>query len=54
MTPVDYKTLTPDNIPTPTNKQELLVLLRALNEAAADVLRQMKEWDVILEAAHGK
>lgn len=51
---VDYRTLTPDNIPTPTNEAEFLALLQALNEAAADVLRQLTEWDVILEAAHGK
>lgn len=54
MTHVDYKTLTPDNIPKPTNKAEFLALLVALNDAAADVLRQLNEWNVILEAAHGK
>lgn len=48
---VDYKTLTPDNIPTPTTKQELLALLRATNSVLDDINHQLTEWGVILEAA---
>lgn len=51
---VDYRTLTPDNIPKPTNETELLALLTAMNDVLADIDRQLTEWDVILEAAHGK
>jgi hypothetical protein len=54
MLTVDYRTLTPDNIPTPTNKQEWLALLMAANDVLNDIDRQLTEWDVMLEAAHGK